>query len=68
MQLRAEVKSRSNEERLVLLSEMEFNIEIPALTGLALKSNLCLPWKKMRDLKRYYTVQHNMRERERLHS
>ncbi len=45
MQLHAEVKSRSNDERLALLAEMEFKIEIPALTGLALKADLCLPWE-----------------------
>ncbi len=54
MQLRAEVKLRSNDERLTLLAEMEFKIKIPALTGLALKADLCLPWSKMR---RYYVVQ-----------
>lgn len=53
MQLRAEVKSLPSDDRQTLLADLEFRIEIPALKGLALKADLCLPWKKMRNLKRY---------------
>ena len=43
----------AHEDRLALLQDLEFKIEIPAITGLALKSNLSLPWNKLRNLKRY---------------
>lgn len=49
VQLRNELKSMPAE---TLLTDLEFKIEIPAITSLALKSNLCLPWNKMRNMKR----------------
>ena len=52
-QLRHEVTALSTDQRQELLSDLEFKIQIPAITSLALKSNLCLPWNKMRNLKRY---------------
>ena len=52
VQLKAEVKGRSLEEKKALLADLEFKIELPALTGLALKADLCLPWNKMRTMKR----------------
>ena len=51
-QLKAEMKALTSEDRQKLLAELEFKIELPALTGLAMKSNLCLPWNKMRAMKR----------------
>lgn len=53
MQLQAEVKSLPSDDRRALLADLEFKIEIPALTSLALKADLCLPWNKMRNMKRY---------------
>lgn len=51
-QMRDEVKSLTSQDRLALFKDMEFKIEIPALTGLALKADLCLPWNRMRTMKR----------------
>lgn len=53
VQLRSEVKSLSNEDRQALLEGLEFKIQLPAITGLALKTDLSLPWSKMRTMKRY---------------
>ena len=50
VQLQAEVKGRSLAEKKALLTDLEFKIELPALTGLALKADLCLPWNKMRTI------------------
>ena len=52
LQLQAELKGLPDIERQGLLADLQFKIEIPALTGLALKSDLCLPWSKMRNMKR----------------
>ena len=38
--MRHEVQSLTPAERKYLLKDMEFKIEIPALTGLAMKANL----------------------------
>ncbi len=54
VQLRDELKSLPVDQRQTLLTDLEFKIEIPAITSLALKSNLCLPWNKMRNMKRYH--------------
>ncbi len=51
-QLRDEVKARDTDERQQLLKDLEFKIEIPAVIGLAMKSALCLPWNRMRAMKR----------------
>ena len=51
-QLSHEVQSLKPEEKRQLLEDMDFKIEIPALTGLALKADLCLPWNRMRSMKR----------------
>ena len=52
-QLQSELRSITSDERQAVLKDLEFKIEIPALTSLALKYNLCLPWNKMRNLKRF---------------
>lgn len=52
-QLQAEVTSQTLADRQALLEDLEFKVEIPPLKGLALKTNLCLPWKKMRIMRRY---------------
>lgn len=51
-QMHQELKSLTPDERRDLWEDMEFKIEIPALTGLALKADLCLPWNRMRAMKR----------------
>lgn len=51
-QLQDEMKTLSSDERQHLLQDMTFKIEIPALTGLAMKADLSLPWNKMRNMKR----------------
>lgn len=51
-QMAAEVKSMTSEDRLKMVAGLEFQITIPALSGLALKTDLCLPWNKMRAMKR----------------
>lgn len=53
VQLQAEVKGRSLEDKKALLSDLNFRVELPALTGLALKADLCMPWSKMRTMRRY---------------
>ena len=53
VQLQAEVKSLSNTDRQALLEGLEFKIQLPPITGLALKADLSLPWNKMRTMKRY---------------
>lgn len=52
-QHQAEIKAMSSDERRALLADTEFKIELPPLTGLAMKSDLSLPWSKMRSMKRY---------------
>ncbi len=52
VQLQAEFRSQTPEDKEVLMADLDFKIEIPALTGLALKADLCLPWKKIRAMKR----------------
>ena len=51
-QLAHEVQSLKSDDRRKIWEEMEFKIEIPALDGLALKADLCLPWNRMRTMKR----------------
>lgn len=52
VQLQAEVKSVTGDDRQALLESLEFKIQLPALTGLAMKADLCLPWNKMRAMRR----------------
>ena len=43
-----------SEERDKLMNEANFHITIPPEQGLAMKPDLCLPWKKLRMMKRYF--------------
>ena len=52
-QLKAEVRTMSREDKQALLEDIEFKIEIPAVAALAMKSDLCLPWNRMRRMRRY---------------
>ncbi len=52
-QLTHEVKLLSPDQRRQLIEDMEFKIEIPSLTSLALKADLCLPWNRLRRMRRY---------------
>lgn len=51
-QLQAEIGSLNSEERQELLKGLHFKIELPALTSLAMKSDMCLPWNKLRVARR----------------
>lgn len=51
-QLEAEIRTQTPEDQQALLVNLEFKVHIPALTGLSLKVDLWLPWKKMRDMRR----------------
>lgn len=52
VQLQAEMKSLSGDDRQTLLEDLEFKIQLPAMTVLAMKAKLSLPWKKMRAMNR----------------
>lgn len=58
-QLASEIKSLSKEEREQLLSEAQLPIYIPPDHALALKSDLSIPWNKLRTLARYRTYTHH---------
>ena len=58
MQLQDELKAMPPSDRQTLLEDTEFKIEIAPLKSLALKANLCLPWNKLRNLKRYKSSPH----------
>ncbi len=49
----AEMKSLSKKERNDLMKEANFQITIPPEQGLAMKADLCLPWNKLRVMRRY---------------
>ena len=48
-----EIKKVPAEEREALMKEINFTITVPPEQGLALKSDLCLPWRKLRVMRRY---------------
>lgn len=48
MQLKAELKALTKEEREAVLKEAQLPIEIPPNHVLAMKADLALPWAKMR--------------------
>ena len=50
--LLSEVKRLSPQRRSQMLKNAGITIDIPAQQGLALKTDLGLPWKKMRELRR----------------
>lgn len=52
-QMRNEMKRIPKEERTELMQEAGFHVHIPAEEGLAMKADLCLPWNKMRVMRRY---------------
>ena len=54
--LQKEIHHLSTSERKALLTEAGITVHIPADQGLAMKANLALPWKKMRDIRRYMYV------------
>ena len=41
------------EERNDLMKEANFNVHVLPEEGLAMKADLCLPWKKLRLMRRY---------------
>ena len=47
-----EMKTMNAADQMEVFRTMEFKVEIPALTGLAMKADLGLPWHKLRIVKR----------------
>ena len=52
VQLQEELRSIPVEDRLKLMREADFMIDIPPDQGLAMKADLCLPWHKLRLMRR----------------
>ena len=52
-QLQHEISHLSKESRDAILGEASLPIQIPVDHGLAMKSDLQLPWNKMRAIRRY---------------
>ena len=46
-----EMKTMSAADQMEIFRTMEFKVEIPVLTGLAMKADLGLPWHKLRIIK-----------------
>lgn len=57
-QMADEIKKVPTEEREALMKEINFIITVPPEQGLALKSDLCLPWRKLRVMRRYIYIVH----------
>lgn len=53
VQLQSEIKRLTSHDRQKLLADINFKIEVPADVGLSLKTELCLPWNRMRTMRRY---------------
>lgn len=53
-QLTDELRLVPKEERNELMKEANFNIQIPPEEGLAMKADLCLPWNKLRIMRRLH--------------
>ena len=49
----AEVRILPSEERDQLMKEVSFHVAVPAEQGLAMKADFCLPWRKLRMIRRY---------------
>ena len=55
VQLQEEIKARTSIERKQILSELYkggFKVEVPVKQILALKADLCIPWIKLREVRR----------------
>ena len=52
-QMADELKVLPAEEREKLMKTANFIITVPPEQGLAMKSDLCLPWRKLRLMRRY---------------
>ena len=52
LQLQREIEVIPRKERQQLMKEANFAVEIPPEHGLAMKADLCLPWNKLRVLRR----------------
>ena len=52
-QMADELKMLPKEVREELTKELKFSVHIPADQSLAMKADLCLPWKKLRIMRRY---------------
>lgn len=60
-QMADELKMLPKQVREELIKEMKFTVHIPADQNLAMKADLCLPWNKLRIMRKYnmYTIIHN---------
>ena len=52
-QMACELKVLRREERESLMKEAGFTLSVPPDQGLAMKADLCLPWRKLRIMRRY---------------
>lgn len=50
--MREEIRQLTKMERQKLLHDAGFTLDIPPEHGLAMKADLCIPWNKLRVLKR----------------
>ena len=57
-QMADETRLLPKEERNELMKEANFNVYIPPEEGLAMKADLCLPWKKLRLMRRCRYIDH----------
>lgn len=53
-QLSREVKASSREDRQKILEELQdgFTVVIPTSHALAMKADLCIPWSKLREIRK----------------
>ena len=51
-----EVKMLPREMREDLIKDMKFTVHVPPEQSLAMKADLCLPWKKLRIMRRYIYI------------
>jgi hypothetical protein len=52
VQMSQEIRMIPKEERNELMKNANFHIVVPPEEGLAMKADLCLPWKKLRMMRR----------------
>ena len=55
-QFNNEIKMLPSEEREKIMKEANFSVTVPPEEGLAMKADLCMPWRKLRLMRRYLHV------------
>ncbi len=55
-----EIKMLPKEERDEIMKKVNFSVFVSPEQGLAMKSDLCIPWRKLRLMRRYsvFTILH----------